>query len=135
MPGRSFNEQTQRRARHIRPRLPGGPDRRRQGRSSWTDEEIARRTLFADCDENDARAAFERLRPQATAPYDVPCPLEAFPAAPRTYVLCTEDRIVNPDWSRRVARERLDAELVELPGSHSPFLSRPDALAEVLCGS
>jgi pimeloyl-ACP methyl ester carboxylesterase len=106
-----------------------------EGRSSWVDEDIARHTFFADCDERDARAAFRRLRPQSMAPYDVPCPIDAFPAAPRTYVLCTEDRIVNPDWSRRVARERLDAELVELPGSHSPFLSRPAALAEVLCRS
>ena len=135
MPGRSFNEQSRdERDTFIRGYQTGlrADD---QGRSSWIDEEIARRTLFADCDEDDARAAFERLRPQATAPYDVPCPIEAFPAAPRTYVLCTEDRIVNPDWSRRVARGRLDAELVELPGSHSPFLSRPDALAEVLCAS
>jgi Alpha/beta hydrolase family len=99
------------------------------------DEEVARHTFFADCDERDARAAFARLRPQSTAPYDVPCPIDALPAAPRTYVLCTEDRIVNPDWSRRVATGRLDAELVELPGSHSPFLSRPAALADVLCGS
>jgi hypothetical protein len=40
--------------------------------------------------------------------------------------------MVNPEWSRRIAHERLDAELVELPGGHSPFLSRPAALAEVL---
>jgi pimeloyl-ACP methyl ester carboxylesterase len=88
--------------------------------------------VYADCDEGDARAAFERLRPQARTPYAHPCPLDAFPSTPRTYVVCSEDRLVNPERARQVARERLDAELVELPGSHSPFLSRPGELAEVL---
>ena len=36
------------------------------------------------------------------------------------------------DWARTVARDRLGATLVELPGSHSPFLSRPADLAEIL---
>jgi pimeloyl-ACP methyl ester carboxylesterase len=134
IPGRSFNEQARiERDTFIRG-YEAGLTVDDQGRSSWVDEDIARHTFFADCDERDARAAFERLRPQATAPYDVPCPIDAFPTTPRTYVLCQEDRIVNPDWSRRVAKGRLDAELVELPGSHSPFLSRPAALAEILCG-
>jgi hypothetical protein len=47
-------------------------------------------------------------------------------------VVCDEDRLVNPAWSRRIATGRLAAELVELPGSHSPFLSRPGELAELL---
>jgi hypothetical protein len=51
---------------------------------------------------------------------------------PRRRALPLDRRLVNPDWSRRVARERLNANLVELPGSHSPFLSRPAGLAEVL---
>ena len=42
--------------------------------------------------------------------------------------------MVNPDRSRRIARERLGADIVEMPGSHSPFLSRPKDLAEVLDG-
>jgi pimeloyl-ACP methyl ester carboxylesterase len=135
IPGRSFNEQSRIEPDTFIRGYQAGLIADDEGRSSWADEDMARQTFFADCDERDARAAFERLRPQATAPYDVPCPIDEFPAAPCTYVLCTEDRIVNPDWSRRVARERLDAELVELPGSHSPFLSRPAALAEVLCRS
>ena len=39
-----------------------------------------------------------------------------------------------PDRSRRVSRERLGVEPVELPGSHSPFWSRPGKLAGVLAG-
>jgi pimeloyl-ACP methyl ester carboxylesterase len=79
-----------------------------------------------------ATTAWERLRPQSATPYVELCPLESFPAAPATYVVCAEDRLVAPDWSRRIARERLNAELLELPGGHSPFLSRPGQLAQLL---
>ncbi len=33
---------------------------------------------------------------------------------------------------RRTARRRLNADVIELPGGHSPFLSRPDDLATLL---
>ena len=48
---------------------------------------------------------------------------------PELQILCRNDRAVDPDWSRRVARERLGVEAIELPGGHSPFLSRPAELA------
>jgi hypothetical protein len=40
--------------------------------------------------------------------------------------------MVSPDWSRRIARDWLGADLIELPGSHSPFYSRPKVLAALL---
>ncbi|HEX2085683.1 MAG TPA: alpha/beta hydrolase [Solirubrobacteraceae bacterium] len=133
IPGRSLAEQAAAEPDMLLPRYLAGvsePDER--GRVRWVDARIAAEVLFADCDERAARDAIERLRPQAQRPYAGPCPLEALPDAPATYVVCRDDRIVNPTWSRRVATERLDARLVELPGSHSPFLSRPAQLASVL---
>jgi len=106
------------------------PDAR--GRRHWIDEELARALLYKDCDAGAASAAIERLRPQAQTPYDAPCPLDSLPRTPATYIVCGEDRLVNPDWSRRVAHERLGADLIDLPGSHSPFLSRPNELAVLL---
>jgi pimeloyl-ACP methyl ester carboxylesterase len=47
-------------------------------------------------------------------------------------IVCAEDRVVDPAWSRRVARDRLGVEPTELPGGHSPFLTRPAAVAAVL---
>jgi pimeloyl-ACP methyl ester carboxylesterase len=108
----------------------GEPDG--EGRRGWADEGLARHFMYADCDAEATEQAVARLRPQAQSPYAQPCSLDAFPARPSTYVVCGEDRLVKPDWSRRIARERLDADLVELPGSHSPFLSRPADLASVL---
>lgn len=102
-----------------------------QGTTRWVDPERASYTLYGDCSEEVARAATARLRPQATTPYGGVCALERLPDTPATYVLCTEDRIVNPDWSRRRAAVH-GIPLVELPGSHSPFLSRPGELIDVL---
>jgi pimeloyl-ACP methyl ester carboxylesterase len=102
------------------------------GRRGWADEGLARDFMYADCDPEATKQAVARLRPQAQAPYARRCSLDAFPGTPATYVVCSEDRLVKPDWSRSVARERLDADLVQLPGSHSPFLSRPPDLASVL---
>jgi hypothetical protein len=48
--------------------------------------------------------------------------------------VCTEDQIVNPGWSRRIAHEWLGADLIEMPGSHSPFLSRSADLAKLFDG-
>jgi pimeloyl-ACP methyl ester carboxylesterase len=102
-----------------------------QGTTSWADPERARYTLYGDCSGEVARAAVARLRPQATTPYGDMCALERLPATPATYVLCTEDRLVNPDWSRRRAAMR-GIPVVEFPASHSPFLSRPGELSDVL---
>jgi pimeloyl-ACP methyl ester carboxylesterase len=103
-----------------------------QNRTAWVDLQLARELLFGDCDESTSRAAASRLGPQARYPYSVPFSLTEFPDVSSTSVVCSEDRMVRPEWSRRIARDRLGAELIELAGSHSPFLSRPRVLADVL---
>jgi hypothetical protein len=47
-------------------------------------------------------------------------------------VVCTDDRFVNPSWSKRIAHDWLNADVVELAADHSPFLSRPAELAAIL---
>ena len=73
-----------------------------------------------------------RLRPQFLAPFTERCPLDAMPDVASRYILCSEDHIVSPEWSRRVAGQRLGVEAVQLPGSHSPMASRPAELANAL---
>jgi pimeloyl-ACP methyl ester carboxylesterase len=132
MPGRSFLEQLGVEPDTVLPEYEAGMEADEQGTGTWTDREVARRVLYADCEEEVARAAFERLRPQAGTPYLQPCALETFPPTRSTYVVCGDDHLVNPDWSRRQAADRAGAELIEMPGGHSPFLSRPRAVADVL---
>ena len=135
IPGRPFVQQMADESDMLNPDYTQGlSEKDSEGRRSWIDKELTRFHLLADCDETTASATFDRLRPQSIAPYMVPCSLPAYPDVDTTYVVCVEDRMVNPDWSRRIAHEWLDAELIELPGSHSPFLSRPRDLADVLNG-
>ena len=75
--------------------------------------------------------AIDHLGPQAAYPWTVACSLTEPHSVRCTYVVCTEDQMVNTDWSRRFARD-IGADIVELPGSHSPLLSRPSAVADVL---
>jgi pimeloyl-ACP methyl ester carboxylesterase len=108
-----------------------GRIRHPDGSTSWT-EDAAVEVFYHDCDPADARAAVARLRRQAAAPRRERCPLTAWPSGRRVSIVCPEDRAIAVDWARRAARERLGVEPIELPGGHSPFLSRPGELAALL---
>ena len=102
------------------------------GASYWRDLDAAKRLLFHDSTAEDAEWASRQLRPQPPRPRTQPFPLAAVPNVERTLILGRDERVVSPDWSRRVARSRLGVEPVELPGGHSPFLARPAELANLL---
>lgn len=130
--GRSLIDQLGDEPVMLQPACYAGLELDGQSRVVWTNREVARALMYADCDEASAQAAIERLRPQATYATTVPCSLSEFPNVSCTSIICTDDRLVGAEWAKRVARDRLSADLIELPGSHSPFLSRPSALADVL---
>ena len=73
-----------------------------------------------------------RLRPQCYRAMTETSPLAAWPDVPSSYIACRDDRATNPAWELTAARERLGVEAVEIDGAHSPMLSRPAELAEVL---
>jgi pimeloyl-ACP methyl ester carboxylesterase len=52
------------------------------------------------------------------------------PKANSTYIVCTEDKAVPVQVQRRMAANC--DEIVEMPTDHSPFLTRPDQLADLL---
>lgn len=99
---------------------------------TWIDRELARVLFYHDCADSVAETALDRLRPQATYLAGSPFSLDRFPNTNCSSVVCSDDRMVSPSWSKSVARERLGTEVIEIAGGHSPFLSRPAALAEVL---
>ena len=131
-PGRSFADQLESEPEMLMPGYDAGLSLDEQGRGSWSEFDEAWKVLFGDCDETLARSAFDRLRPQARTPYGEPCPLESLPDVERSYIWCSDDHLVNPEWAPQAARDRLGIEPVQLPGSHSPFLSRPAQLARLL---
>jgi hypothetical protein len=90
--------------------------------------------MYHDVEEVAARHAYDRPRPQYTLWFET-TPNDRWPDVPSTYVLCADDRIVDPARSRRTVPARLGVDPIELPGSHSPMLSRPVDLADPLVGT
>jgi pimeloyl-ACP methyl ester carboxylesterase len=99
--------------------------------SAWTPE-AAIAAFFPDCDPETAKWAASRLRRQYWRYWEEPNPLTEWPATERSAIVCTDDQIIGIDWARRRIPELLGVTPIELPGGHSPFLSRPAALAEAL---
>ncbi|GAA0385475.1 hypothetical protein GCM10009530_40520 [Microbispora corallina] len=100
-------------------------------------------TFAADVDDHDWEAIAHLLTPD-TPIGPLAEPVTVTPGGwgriPRTYVMCTEDQALPPDAQRRFIDEA-DAHVLHnptdvrtLPSSHSPFASRPEALAEILLG-
>lgn len=106
--------------------------RDRLGRSHWPEPRQSIPWLYGRCPPAAAAAAAARLRAQGRTPSEEAWPLLALPQTPADYVVCREDRALNPDWSRRAASERLGVRAHELDADHSPFLSAPAELASLL---
>ena len=113
---------------------PGWPDlAARQhvpgdGSSAWP-ADAAIEAFYQDCDADMAKASAARLRPQFWRFQKEATPLRQYPATPATYILCRDDKVISPAWSRRAAAQRLGVQPIELDGGHAPFLSRPGELA------
>lgn len=102
--------------------------------SYWTDRDAAIDSMYQDCTPQEAEWAWSRLRPQSRAAQNEVCPLDELPDVPSTFIVCLDDRLASTEWGRTTARERLDADVLEMDGGHTPMLSRPGELAELLLG-
>ena len=101
------------------------------GAVTW-DPDVAAGLFFRACDPETARRAAARLRPQVWTTSQEITPLERWPDCEIVSVVCADDEVLAPDWSRRIARDVLGIEPLELPAGHSPMLSHPTDLAEAL---
>lgn len=80
-----------------------------------------------------AAVALSHERPHPSpAAGSAPWPLAAWPRATVTSIVCAQDRFLPPALQRRLARERLGVEPVELDSGHCAALSRPSELADLL---
>ena len=104
------------------------------GAMTFADFEGAWKYFYHDCDEATARRAFDRLGPErfgdtTVTPVSVPRFWEA--DLPRSFIVCEQDRSM-PRWLADTVSRRLGVEQLSIDASHSPFLSRPRELAELL---
>jgi pimeloyl-ACP methyl ester carboxylesterase len=86
--------------------------------------------FYHDVDPALAAEAMSKERREAGA--DEPWPLAAWPDVPTHFIVCRNDRFFDADWLRGVVRDRLGIEPDELDSGHTPALSHPDALVELM---
>jgi pimeloyl-ACP methyl ester carboxylesterase len=98
------------------------------------DAVVAETLLYHDCDRPTLAWALSTRRlflPEAALDERI----ALYGGAPSTYIVATADRTIRPEWQRRMARERLGIEPIEIPTGHCPNVSRPDLLADILAGA
>jgi pimeloyl-ACP methyl ester carboxylesterase len=90
---------------------------------------------LAPAEEREAYRAFIEAtqRPQGWAALEQSWPGRSLPDVPRTYVLCTEDKIIPPAKQREMAK-RLGVTPIEIAAEHAVFAQRPRELAAILVG-
>jgi pimeloyl-ACP methyl ester carboxylesterase len=94
------------------------------------DPDMVREYFLQDCDEATVEAAVARLTRQSLAPFGQPPREIAWHSTPSGYIVCARD-LATPAETQR-GRIRAGVHHVEFDAGHHPFLSRPDAFAQLL---
>lgn len=104
------------------------------GKDPIEDNELALNFLFHDCTPEVAEWALTiRRLLHSEAVLNEVFSLQTYPnEVAHSYIVCINDRTINPEWAKRAAQEFLKVEAIELPSGHCLYLSRPNYLASVL---
>jgi pimeloyl-ACP methyl ester carboxylesterase len=87
-------------------------------------------SFYADCEPEVAKWAESQLRPQSQAVLAHDTGDASWRHVPSSYIVTEQDRALPPDFQRMFAAQA--EETYQIDSSHSPFLSRPDELADLL---
>jgi len=94
--------------------------------------DLAVATFYADCDAQTAAWAVPQLRRHNGICNVTKVTRASWRAVPSSYILLTEDFACPTVTQRQVSRQA--DEVIEMAGCHSPFLSKPAELADVIHG-
>jgi len=97
-------------------------------------EDKAVEAFYEDCAPEVASAAVSRLEPQPILAFVVPVTISDDRDIERRYVVTTKDRALPTPLQRKMSKDTAFTEIVEIESDHSPFLSHPQQLAEILNG-
>jgi hypothetical protein len=89
-------------------------------------------TLYGDCPEPLAARAVGLLRSQAPGCGRGVPQHHSWKETPSTYVICAQDRAIDPGLQRTMASRCTDVR--EWQTGHSPFVGQPDLIVELLRG-
>lgn len=103
-----------------------------------TKHQYPKQRYYNDLSDEEAKSALDMLVPMASSAFTTPTRYAGWKdyGIPCSYVKCLKDQAVNTKhWDIYLPRAKdagVDMDVVELDASHSPFISNPDALLEVL---
>jgi pimeloyl-ACP methyl ester carboxylesterase len=117
--------------RNAGERRPGHWIRRLPDGRTQVDGERAAALFYQDCPAATQNWAIDQLRPHWAQVLSQPVAQPAWQRHASTYVLCNADQALAPRIQREVYGPRAQ-QVVTLHSSHSPFLSQPRQLAQVL---
>lgn len=96
--------------------------------------EKAVEVFYGNCAPADGADAASKIAGQPIVPFVDPVEIDDAAEVKRRYVLSLRDKAIPPALQRRMAEGSNVTDIVELDTDHSPFLSRPDELTEILIG-
>jgi pimeloyl-ACP methyl ester carboxylesterase len=98
--------------------------------------EAIREALFGSCTDADYEFALSRMTPEPLKPLVTPLKVTdaGFGRVPRAYIECSQDRTITLAAQRDMQRAWPCEPVFTLESDHSPFLSQPERLAQLLGG-
>jgi pimeloyl-ACP methyl ester carboxylesterase len=85
----------------------------------------------ADLPEHETRVFAATQKPLHSSAFGASVPEAAWRTIPSWYLVCSEDKAINPDLERFFAG-RINATTKEITSSHVPFLSHPQVVADLI---
>ncbi|WP_455280957.1 alpha/beta fold hydrolase [Cupriavidus necator] len=107
---------------------------RRDTGVSYVNLERANQVLYHDCSEADTRVAHRPLcfEPSVMGQTPMRVTPERFGRIPRAYIECLQDRAISINAQRAMQAALPCNQVATMDTGHSPFISRPYELAEIL---
>jgi len=92
-----------------------------------------REKFYGDCSDELIAFAADHLSPQPQKPQTAPIEnIEPLRAMPKSFIRCARDGAVPPEFQITMCEEWPEMTRYDLDSDHSPFLSQPARLAEIL---
>lgn len=128
--GESLAEVRRRATRQpLLPAVQRSPD----GQTFVVDPDLAPGIFYSDCSPEAVSFAVPRLCPEPVLPQETPLRLSSRSAEiPRLYILCENDCTIPPEAQEAMIKDWPPGNVFRLASGHSPFLSQPEQLADLL---
>jgi pimeloyl-ACP methyl ester carboxylesterase len=97
----------------------------------WIDRATFHTSFCADATRDEAAVMAAVQRPLSLASFAGKEGTPAWKKIPSSYLICTDDKMIPPPAQQLMAK-RMGATVSSVPSSHSPFMSQPQAVTDII---